>query len=192
MKYQTYAGIYTAAGLMLLASFATVANDDTAAAIPATQFEFFATLKDVLPGRWEGAYADGTFDDPTSEWTPLRVDYYLTAGGTAIIEDYLFGRGPGVGMSTVYHLDNNDIRATHFCGARNHPRMISRAFDADSQTLSLGFVDVANLAAPENYHSRSIDLRIVDENNVRVLFHGLENGSDSVRVFDLHRIDARD
>lgn len=156
--------------------------------VNAAEFAFFGKLVELLPGSWEGAYANGTYDNPTGEWTPLRVDYYITSGGTAIVEDYLSSDESEIGMSTVYHLDNNDIRATHFCGAMNHPRMISRGFDADSETLYLDFVDVSNLKLPGDYHSRGIDLTVVSEDNVRILFRGLQDGEDSLRTFNLHRM----
>lgn len=150
--------------------------------------KFFMTLKDVLPGRWEGEFAHGSFENPTSEWSPLRVDYYLTAADTAIIEDYVEVGGTDVYMSTVYHLDNNDIRATHFCGAMNHPRMIARSLDLDETQASFDFVDVSNLKNPEDYHSRGIDLRVVDDNTVRIRFFGLQDGQTSSRVFALRRM----
>ncbi|HSR51337.1 MAG TPA: hypothetical protein VLV83_10950, partial [Acidobacteriota bacterium] len=49
------------------------------------------------------------------------VNYRLTGGGSALIET--FGRGEQGSMSTVYHLDGNDLRLTHYCGAKNQPRM---------------------------------------------------------------------
>lgn len=155
---------------------------------PEDQLAFFETLKETLPGRWEGQFADGSFDIPTSEWRPTRVDYYLSAGDTAIVENYLGRDESTVGMTTVYHLDNNDIRATHFCGAQNHPRMIARAFDPVTRTLALGFVDVTNLKAVDDYHSREIELTLVDEDNIRLTFFGLEDGERNSRVFALSRM----
>ena len=148
---------------------------------------FFETLVETLPGRWDAQYADGSYDNPTSEWRPTRVDYYVTSGGTALVENYV-GSDEGVYMTTVYHLDNNDIRATHYCGARNHPSMMSRAFDADTRTLSLAFVGVSNLESPDSYHSRDIELSLVDEDNVHVTFFGLQDGKENSRVFALKRV----
>ena len=153
--------------------------------------EFFQTLRETYcPAQWEGEYANGTYENPTGEWSPLRVDYHLTAGDTAIVEDYVEVGGTDVYMSTVYHLDNNNIRATHFCGAMNHPRMISRSIDLDESQASFDFVDVANLRTPEDYHSRGIELRVVDADNVHVTFHGLEDGETSSRVFVLRRMES--
>lgn len=170
-------------GLWMTAAAAETASEQLA--YP-SRHEFFATLLETLPGHWEGQFADGSYDEPTSEWRPTRVDYFATAGGTALVENYL-GKDDSVIMTTVYHLDNNDIRATHFCGARNHPRMVSRGYDAESQTISLGFVDVANLKSANDYHSRNIELSLVDEDTVHVTFFGLEMGEENSRVFALQR-----
>lgn len=149
--------------------------------------QFFADMVETLPGQWEGRFADGTYAEPTSEWRPIRVDYYVTSGGTALVENYRGSTDTAV-MTTVYHLDNNDIRATHFCGAMNHPRMVSRAFDPATRTLTLDFVDVANLKGSNDYHSRAIDISLVDEDNVHVTFFGLQDGDENSRVFALKRV----
>jgi hypothetical protein len=173
---------------LLVCGLAAADEIDSAGATNESKLTFFDALADVLPGSWNGQYADGSFDNPTSEWQPTRVEYSLTSGGTAIVEDYLGHDEPVPYMTTVYHQDNNDIRATHFCGAQNHPRMISRAFDPESKTMIFGFVDVSNLKAPEDYHSREIELTIVDKDNVRVTFRGLEDGKESSRIFALSRM----
>src|SRR5437762_2923744 len=78
----------------------------------------------TLVGDWEGKY----------EWTGARHDsgrmkvhYYLTGNGSALLEDLSTGDTPS--MTTVYHLDNGDLRATHFCGARNQPRLKAEKID---------------------------------------------------------------
>lgn len=173
----------------LLAGSAIAVADDASGDLVEGKLGFFDTMAEVLPGKWNAKYANGSYENPTSEWRSTRVEYSLTSGGTAIVEDYL-GSDDVVYMTTVYHQDVNDIRATHFCGAMNHPRMISRAFDADSKTMNFGFVDVSNLKTPSDYHSREIELTVVDDNNVRVTFYGLEDGEESSRVFALTRDDG--
>lgn len=157
-------------------------------AFPA-QRAFFASLVEILPGEWNVRYADGSYDNPTSEWRETRVLYSVTSGGTALIENYVDSDDEPY-MTTVYHLDNNDIRATHYCGAMNHPNMVSRAFDQETRTLSLEFAGVSNLDRPDSYHSRDIELSLVDENNVHVTFHGLQDGKKNSRVFAMTRADG--
>ena len=142
----------------------------------------FARMTEVLPGRWQGEFADGTADNPTSEWTGTIVEYEITAGGTALMENYVDASGNPY-MTTVYHKDNNDLRATHFCGARNHPRMIARKIDTKSDVVVFDFVDVANLKTVESYHSRGLSLEIGSDNSIVLTFKGLEEGKGNSRVF---------
>jgi len=180
--YQISAGLI---GLSILAFPALAEGDSSPQAFPA-QRAFFVSLVEILPGEWDVRYANGSYDNPTGEWRETRVKYSVTSGGTALIENYVNSDDEAY-MTTVYHLDNNDIRATHYCGAMNHPNMVSRAFDEKTRTLSLEFAGVSNLDTPDSYHSRDIELSLVDENNVHVTFYGLESGKKSSRVFAMTR-----
>src|SRR5205823_13833605 len=61
----------------------------------------------ALVGDWQGSY----------EWIgknrkgPMNAKYYLTGDGTAVVEDLIVDGNPN--MTTVYHLDGADLRATH-------------------------------------------------------------------------------
>ena len=146
----------------------------------------FKLMAETLPGKWQGAFADGTADNPTGEWTETSVEYVLTAGGTAIIENYVDKEGRPY-MTTVYHQDNNDLRATHFCGARNHPRMIARRISPEDKAVEFDFVDVTNLKTLDSYHSRELSLKILGKNSIVLTYTGLENGVSSARTFRFER-----
>src|SRR5215469_12024519 len=67
-----------------------------------------------LAGNWEG----------TAQWTgartgsyPMNAAYYVTGNGSALVENLITENAPA--MTSVYHLDGNDLRLTHFCGAQN-------------------------------------------------------------------------
>ena len=77
----------------------------------------FERLKRLV-GEWEGTF----------EWSqgrtgsgPLRVTYSVTGGGSALVENLI--QGGVTTMTTVYHLDGADLRMTHYCAARNQPRL---------------------------------------------------------------------
>ena len=57
--------------------------------------------------------------------------------------------------------------------------------------MSFGFVDISNLKLPEDYHSRDIDLTIVDDDNIRLTFFGLTDGKRNSRVFAFSRKNSR-
>jgi hypothetical protein len=165
------------------------ADEDNLGIITQPTVVHFDAMASVLTGNWEGQVTNGTFDAPT-EWRPVRVEYRLTANGTALIEDYLFNEGPKVGMTTVYHKDNNDLRLTHYCGAANHPSMIARDFDPETRSLKFDFVNITNHKSPESYHSRQLILTIVDNDNIEITYHGLKNAKVNSQAYRLTRAGA--
>lgn len=147
---------------------------------------FFGALKETMTGSWEGQYTNGTFEQPT-DWDPVRVEYRLTANGTALIEDYLYGDSPSVGMTTVYFQDRGDLRLTHYCGARNHPSMVATMLDASRRQVRFDFTNISNLKNPDDYHSRQFELDIVSDDHVRIQYNGLQNGKIASQAYDLKR-----
>lgn len=52
---------------------------------------------------------------------PASVEYRLTGSGTALVET--LGPGSPFEMVSVYHMDNDSLVMTHYCGAGNQPFM---------------------------------------------------------------------
>ncbi len=92
------------------------AQHDQGGSPPAKANDTFNLLK-ALVGDWQGSY----------EWLgknrkgPINARYYLTGNGTAVVEDLIVDGNAN--MTTVYHLDGADLRATHYCAAGNQPRL---------------------------------------------------------------------
>jgi hypothetical protein len=122
----------------------------------------FARLK-TLVGTWD-------VEGGNSE----RVDYYLTGKDSALVERF----GGGRGMATVYHMDGDDIMLTHYCSAKNQPRMRSSRYDAENGILKFDFVDVTNLSKPTAYHTRELEIVFQDEDHIQLKFNGLHEGEE--------------
>ncbi len=131
------------AALSALALIGAAPAPDPAAADPAAAA--FARLK-ALAGTWRNA------DNPAS---PLRIHFYLTAGGTVLVEDWRRGSAPH--SLTLYHRDNNTLIATHYCPQGNQPRL---ALAQAGKTLSFTFRDATDLdRRSESYqHDLAFDL----------------------------------
>ncbi len=96
----------------------------------------------TLTGDWKG----------TAVWTggrsgsyPMEAIYSTTGAGSAVVET-LTQDGDAV-MSTVYHADGADLRMTHYCGARNQPRLKASKIDLASGAIDFAFVDATNLSS---------------------------------------------
>ena len=121
----------------------------------------------ALAGEWAG----------TAEWSGARTDrypltarYYATGYGSAVVEDLLSPSDGVPSMSSVYHLDGDDLRMTHYCGTRNQPRLKASKIDVAGGAVDFAFVDATNLASPDAPHVTGLELRFGDENHFTLTF----------------------
>ena len=135
----------------------------------------FEKLKSLI-GLWD--------ESPWSDEGGGRrvVQYRLTGDGTSLIEE--FTGDPA--MTTVYHMDGNELRMTHFCNAGNQPRMKATFWDG-GDSIQFEFVDVTNLSSPEAYHTRTLRVEFIDEDHVDLHFVGLKQGRDVPGTVSLTR-----
>jgi len=128
----------------------------------------FDRLK-TLAGEWEGTF----------EWSGgrtgsgnLRVSYSLTGGGSAVVENLVMGGVPT--MTTVYHLDGSDLRMTHYCAARNQPRLRAVRFDEAQGSAEFTLVDVTGVSPKNPGHVQAFFVRLLDADrlNLRFTFGG--------------------
>jgi hypothetical protein len=141
----------------------------------------FSRMRDLV-GEWRGTY----------RWTGARTDagsmgarYYLTGNGSALVEDLLSDGVPT--MTTVYHLDGDDLRMTHFCGARNQPRLKASAIDLERGTVTFAFVDATGLSSPEAPHVRGSEVSIVDAEHITIAFEFVAGERISRELIALER-----
>ena len=149
-------------GVLLLTGAAPADAPDGPAA------RMFARLK-TLAGEWEGTFewSQGRTGSGT-----LRVSYYLTGGGSALVENLVMGGVPT--MTTVYHLDGSDLRMTHYCAARNQPRLRAVQFDEAKDSAEFTLVDVTGVGPKNPGHVEAFLVRILDPDrlNLRFTFGG--------------------
>ena len=150
-------------GLLLLASSLSFAATPAPTAGPSPE-EAFNQLKHLV-GRWNGKFSDGR---------PHSVTYTLTAGGTALLETWALA--PGRESLTLYHMDGDDLIATHYCPQGNQPRL-RFARGNDPAKLSFAFRDGTNLQVKGRSHQHSFWIRVIgDQSFVRSETY-VENGA---------------
>ena len=139
-----------------------------AAAQEAPGPRMFERLK-TLSGEWEGTFE---WSGGRSGSGTLRVSYYLTGGGSALVENLVMGGVPT--MTTVYHLDGADLRMTHYCAARNQPRLRAVRFDEAQGSAEFTLVDVTGVGPKNPGHVEAFFVRLLeaDRLNLRFTFGG--------------------
>ncbi|MFL6516439.1 MAG: hypothetical protein ACJ8M1_15590 [Chthoniobacterales bacterium] len=142
--------------------------------------ERFNSIKS-LAGDWEGSF----------EWIgtnrkgPMNAHYYLTGNGSAVVEDLITDGTPS--MTTIYHLDGADLRATHYCAAGNQPRLKAASTVGDGNSLKFQMIDITNLSNPEAGHVKNLELRWTTPDRLTILFTFVGGAKESIEKIELVR-----
>src|SRR5215831_10091711 len=104
-------------------------------AAPGSGVDAFEKLK-ALVGHWE--------TDKTN-MNKASLDLELTSGGTAVLEkSHMVENGKSVEMTTLYYLDGDQVKLTHYCMAGNQPTM-GGTYAPSTKTIVFDFVGATNL-----------------------------------------------
>jgi hypothetical protein len=145
--------------------------------------EAFARLR-LLQGTWRGTSTWG--EGAHAKTKQITATYRLTGNGSAVIEELTGPEQPS--MSSAYHLDNGDLRMTHYCAAENQPRMKAASIDLAKNVIRFDFVDITNLRAPDAAHVHGLTMRLVDKDHLELTFAVLNKGKENFEHISLTRV----
>jgi hypothetical protein len=139
----------------------------------------------ALVGDWEGHY-EWTGGRPGGE---LKASYYLMGNSSALVENLIMAGVPS--MTTVYHLDNGDLRMTHFCAAKNQPRLKAGKIDLTKGRIEFALVDVTNVPSLAAPFVHGLDVQLAGDDKVELTFHFENAGKKSDEHITLKRVVAK-
>jgi hypothetical protein len=123
---------------------------------PSTGSKEFERMKQLV-GVWEGT------SDMGKDGEKVRVEYRLTAGGSALVETLFPGSAEE--MVSVYHDRHGKLAMTHYCMLRNQPRMTLAK--ADAQTIELVFARKGNDLDPaKENHMHAVRITFTDNDHI--------------------------
>jgi hypothetical protein len=151
--------------ILLLIVTASVWATDTSN--PTDSAAALAQLKS-LAGDWESKAPDGK---------KSHARYEVVSGDSAVVERFESEvMGPANAMITVYYLDGDHLRLTHYCMAHNQPRMQAESFDRSTGELRFAFLDATGLSGPEAGHMHNATFRFVDADHFTADWQFFEGG----------------
>jgi hypothetical protein len=154
--------------LMAVALVAGLAGLRQTAAAPAS-VEAFAQLK-ALAGHWEEQKSSG--DKST-------LDIALTAGGTTLIETFRgVEGGKPVEMITMYYLDGDKVKLTHYCMAGNQPTMRG-SYAPETKTLTFDFENATNMKSANDGHMHHAVYKFIDNDHFQTTWTFQKDQKDS-------------
>lgn len=133
-----------------------------------------------LVGAWEGT------TDMGKEGEKVKVEYRLTAGGSALVETLFPGSAEE--MVSIYHDWNGKLAMTHYCMLRNQPRMILQK--ADAQTIEMVFASEGTDIDPaKEKHMHAVRITFTDDDHITQQWTLFEKGKKKgVVMFKLTRV----
>jgi hypothetical protein len=138
----------------------------------------FERMKSLV-GAWEG-----TANMP-KEGGKVRVEYRLSSGGSAVVEN-LFPGTPHE-MISVYYDNKGKLTMTHYCALRNQPRM--NLEKADAQNLYFMFAGGSNIDPKKDAHMHSLTISFVDKDHIVQKWALFAGGKQTeMSVFELTRV----
>jgi GH24 family phage-related lysozyme (muramidase) len=141
-----------------------------AIAAPPSSFSALAAFERfrAMEGAWEGRSTKG--------WQE-SISFKTIAGGSAVVETS-FDAHPGETMLTVFHLDAEDLTLTHYCVAKNQPRLRATEISADGRTITFTFAGGGNLADRNRGHMDSAVFRFEDADHVSSRWTWYQDGKE--------------
>lgn len=147
------------AGLLLAAGAGTARAGNGA--------EAFEKLK-ALAGHWESTGKDKS-----------TLDITLTGGGSAVMEKFAaVMEGKPVEMITMYYLDGDAVKLTHYCMAGNQPTMTGM-YDAETKTIKFDFASITNLKSADAGYMHHAVYTFVDADHFKTTWTFRKDQKDS-------------
>lgn len=139
------------------------------AARPGGGAEAFEKLKSLV-GHWE--------TDKTN-MNRASLDLEMTSGGTAVLEKFhMVENGKPVEMTTLYFLDGDQIKLTHYCMAGNQPTM-QGTYAPETKTLRFELVSISNLRSADAGHMHHATYTFIDNDHFRTTWTFRKDQKDS-------------
>lgn len=143
-----------------------------------TDAEVFELLKSLV-GLWEGT---------TDEGRNFKVTYKLHVNDSVLVEAWTLGAKRDA--LTLYHMDEVNLMATHYCPLRNQPRLLLSGVMPPS-AFTFTFCSATNLPSLDAAHQHSFELRLVNSDSFWRSETYIEAGIPTSEGVMYHRVGNR-
>jgi len=122
----------------------------------------------------------GDWDDYSTKGWAGRVSYALVARGSVLVATSQFEKAhPGETMLTVFHLDGDRLLLTHYCVARNQPRLEATSIEEGLASITFTFRDATNLPSRDKGHLDKAVFRFEDADHFTSRWTWYQDGKES-------------
>src|SRR5262245_3928136 len=122
-----------------------------------------------LAGDWRGRSTKGWED---------RMTLQVIAGGSVVMSTSQFEAHPDETMLTTYHLDGDRMMLTHYCVAKNQPRLQVTSIEDQGNRVIFSFRDGTNLPSRDKGHMDQVIYQFQDEDHFTSQWSFFSNGKE--------------
>lgn len=130
-----------------------------------------------LVGEWDGYITEG------GKKLPTHISVRMTGDGSAVM--HWMDAGTPHEMITMFHLDQAELLATHYCAAHNQPRLRAMPSSQPSQ-VAFEFKDGTNIRPGDGY-MRQLVITFVDADHHNETWGYDDNGKLQAGTIHLTR-----
>ena len=129
---------------------------------------------------------NGTWEGKASNSESVKIVFRPTSGGSAILSEIL-GKED---MISMFHMDNDRVLMTHYCGAGNQPRM-QATMSPEGKSITFDFIDGTNMASSKAGHMSNLVITMPDSDHHSEDWTFVqEDGKQMKEHFELARVKA--
>lgn len=136
----------------------------------------------TLAGKWEAKSTKG--------WEETE-SYEVIAGGSVVMH-LSYGAHPGEWMATMFHMDGDHLMLTHYCIAKNQPRLRATEISDDGGKITFTFLDGTNLPSRDKGHMDKHVMIIEGPEKLRTRWTWYQDGKESWMEEIEHRRAGKD
>lgn len=122
-----------------------------------------------LEGNWKGRSTKG--------WEETKS--FKTIAQGSVVVGTSFDSHPNETMMTMYYLDGDRLMLTHYCVAKNQPRLVATSFADGGKTITFTFLDGTNLTSRDRGHMDKVVYRFIDDNHLTSQWTWYQDGKES-------------
>ena len=150
-------------------------------AVPTT-----AHAQDVTPAQGRAAFdrlkqLAGDWDETSTQGWEGVHGMQIIAGGSAILSISRIDPHPGANetMATLFHMDGDRLMLTHYCVARNQPRLVATSVSDDGRVIEFSFLDGTNMRSRNDGHMDRAVFTIESPDRYRSRWSFFRDGKES-------------
>lgn len=120
---------------------------------------------------------EGDWNCKSTKGWEAKSGWRTIAGNSCVMQTEIDAH-PGETMLTVFHMDGPHLMLTHYCVARNQPRMRATSISPDGKEVTFTFLDSTNLASRDKGHMDRAVYKFADDGTYTTQWTWYQNGQE--------------